>query len=460
MGAVDPMSADENKYPPLWPAYLAANVDKQIGPDKIDCRFMSGRIEDALKSFRPDVLAVSSVTPNYDYAIHHARAAKQRGIPVIIGGMHISSLPETLTKDMDVGCIGEGEETFVDLMNLYLDKGVFDPQDLSGIKGLVYRKDGTLLRTPDRHVIESIDQIPHPKRSIIGYGRRTYVYTARGCQYKCTFCICNRYWGKIRYASPQYILEEIEELVRNGVEVIKFSDENFIGNKERLAKIADMVISEGINKKVKFSCWARAQNVTPDVVRMLKAINVVSVKMGLESGSQRVLKAVKGNTTIEDSKRAINLLKDAGIQANGGFMIGFPDETKEEIMETYNFVKHSRLDFVDINTICPLPATEIWEYAERQGLVSAQMDWTRFHYKFTHNRDRDIVLSKTLTHEQLSRLHRKFGRLSTLKTAKALIKTPWRKEIPKMALGIMVEKIWKIGTPLKNRWIRKVHQAS
>ncbi len=449
MGAVDPVSTDDNLYAPLWPAYLAANAKRRIGLERFEFCFMKGPVEEALDSCKPDILAISSVTQNYNHAIHYARSAKNRGVAVLVGGMHISSLPECLSEDMDVGCIGEGEETFADLMALYLEKGFFDADGLSGIKGIIYREQGKLVRTTDRPVIEAVDQLPHPDRSIIGYGRRAYIYTARGCAYNCTFCICSRYWGKIRYVSPRYIMEEIELLLEKGVEVIRFSDENFVGNKQRLSEISGLIKSAGIDKRVKFSCWARAQNVTPDVVKMLKSMNVVSVKMGLESGSERILRLVKGNTTLADSKRAINLLKDAGIQTNGDFIIGFPDETEAEIMETYRFIKESRLDFVDINTICPLPGTEVWEEAERKGMVSASMDWGRLNYKFNYDSEKAMILSETLDYDSLSRIHRKFRRLRAAKMMRALLTTPWRKEIPGMAYRVLAEKVGK-----KQRQIR------
>jgi anaerobic magnesium-protoporphyrin IX monomethyl ester cyclase len=451
IGAGNPASVDDTLYAPLWPAYLAAHTERSLGPDALDFRFTAGRIQDALATCPADLIAISSVTQNYGYAIRIAHYAKSRGLPVIIGGMHISSLPESLSPDMDAGCIGEGEATFTDLMCVFLETGGLPPRTIQEVRGIVHHGDGSLVRTPARPAFSSVDEIPHPKRRLIGYGRRSYLYTARGCAYNCSFCSCHRYWGRVRYASPGYIMEEVEELVRHGARVIRFSDENFIADAERLGRIAELLSSGGYNRRIRFSCWARARNVTPETVRILKSMNVVSVKMGLESGSDRILKEAKGSASAADNTRAINLLKDAGIQTNGDFIVGFPDETADEMAQTYDFIKDSRLDFVDINSLCPLPATEIWEYARKRNLVSEDMDWSRLSYKFSHDGRRAIVLSESLSHAELCEIHAKFAKLRTRKTLKALLHTPWKDEIPGMAIRKLREKIGRVLSGLGPR---------
>lgn len=245
----------------------------------------------------------------------------------------------------------------------------------------------------------------------------------------------------MRYHSPEYVIEEIEELIRNGVKVIRFNDDNFVANKTRLTQIAEMMISRGFNRKVKYSCWCRANNVTPEVVRLLKTMNIVSVKMGLESGCDRTLQYLKGNVTVRDNLKAINLLKDAGIQVNGDFIIGAPDETEDEIMQTYDFIKMSRVDFVDINILSPLPGTMVWEYSVKKNLVSDDMDWSRLNFKFNDDESTAITLSETLSYKQLCRIYKKFRRLRFIKTLKALPVTPWLNELPGLAFKRFTEKI-------------------
>jgi radical SAM superfamily enzyme YgiQ (UPF0313 family) len=442
IGTIDSAAEVETRYRPLWPAFLSAYVRQHLGPDTFEFRYTDTRIAETIQEFRPHLVAISSITQNFHFAEEYARVAKSLNLPVLIGGMHITSLPQALTADMDVGCIGEGEITFLELMQLYLDRGGFPAEGLRNIHGVVFREGDELVQTPKREVIASLDSLPHAYRPITGYQRRSYVYTARGCAYDCVFCSCAKHWGRVRYVSASYVLEEIAELVAHGTRVIRLADENFSKNLERLNEISQLVIQNGFHKKVKFSCWCRANDVTPESVAALKAMNVVSVKMGLESASQRMLDYLKGEVSIDQNTRAINLLKDAGLQVNADFMIGAPDETLEDIEATYQFIKRSRIDLFDVNIFSPLPGTQVWEFAKKKGLVSDHMDdWRRCCFKFNPDPARAIVLSNVLTHADLVPVFQKFERLRALRTLTALPQSPWLSELPrfvyKRAAGMM-----------------------
>ena len=427
--AVNPVSEGQNRYRPLWPAYLAAQSDQDIGSNAVNYRYCQGDPADDIEQFNPDVLCVSSVTQNYNLAIDYARSAKRKGIPVVIGGMHASALPSSLAPEFDVACIGEGEITFVELMKLFLDERSFATSRMESIPGLAFKDNENISITPDRLPISSLDDIPNPRRSLIGYHRRDYMVTARGCVHNCIFCICSRYWGDIRYLSAARVVDEIVELVDNGVKIIRFNDDNFVANQDRLRQIAEGVRARNYNKRVRFSCWARADSITPEVVGLLKSMNVVAVVMGLESGSEKTLRYLKGNVSIEDNTRAIELLKDAGIQASGDFIIGVPGETHEDLRHTYEFIRKSWLDFVNINVFTPLPGTPVWEQAKKQRIVKDEMDWSCVNFKFTKDENRSIHMADQFTHQELYRVYRKFKRLSNYRNLKALIGTPWLDEL-------------------------------
>lgn len=434
--AGDPYKKIQERFYPLWPSYLASYVEKHIG--QFEFRYMSSlSIEKELKSFKPHLVAISSVSSNYNYAIKYSRIVKNYGLPVIIGGIHISSLPNNLTKDMDVGCIGEGGYTFVELICHYLNYGEFKSEGLGDIKGIVFRDNGRLKLTTSRPLCESLDELPHPKRSVIGYHRWDTMLTSCGCPYKCIFCSACRYWKNIRYASSEHVMEEIAELADNGVKVIKFYDELFISNKKRLMVIADSIVKNKFRRKLKFACWARSSSITPEVVEILKSMNIVAVAMGLESGCNRTLKYLKGeNVTVEINRHAVYLLNNAGIQANASFIIGSPDETEEEIMQTYNFIKRNRLDAVTVNPLIPFPGTPVWEYAAKKNLVFDDMDWDRI---FT------ISLSERLNNEKIAVILKKFYRLCLIKRLKALPKSPWLAEAPRYAILKLAWQVLKLG---------------
>ena len=436
----NPYSEVENRYHPLWPAYLAAYAEEKLGSGVVDFQFCRNNFEVHLDQYKPDIVAIGAVTQNYGYAVTYSKIAKERSIPVIIGGIHITSLPETLTEDMDVGCIGEGEETFCELLQHFIRFEKFDIEYLDNIDGIVFHKKGKLIKTPDRQPIQSLDEMPPPKRSMIGYQYRGYVYTARGCAYNCVFCICSRYWGKIRYVKPERVIEELKEYADNGTRVVRFADENFTGNVVRLKEIASLILSSGLNKRLKFSCWCRANTVTPEVVDILKSINVVSVKMGLESGSQRVLDYLKGGVKVEDNERAIRLFRKARIQVNGDFIIGAPDETLNEIRLTYDFIRKMPLNFVDINLFSAYPGTPIWEYALQKKLVSNDMDWELINIKLDQTGASSIILSEKLSYSQLYNEYKRFRKLRLYKSLMSLFNSPWLNEIPGIILKLLIGK--------------------
>ncbi len=440
VNASDPLSEFENRYPPLWPGYLAAYAKARHGGGRFDFRFASGRIDDELDAFQPDAVAIGSVSGSFGYAQQIARMAKERGAFVAVGGPHITVLPSCLTDDMDVGVIGEGEETFSELAGLLLENPRPSTGRLAGVKGIVHHRNGDLRTTPLRPPIPRLDDIPHPDRSLFGPQPDAYIISSRGCPYHCSFCASSRLWPRIRFNSAEYVVDEIAELIAQGSRIIRFNDDLFVANKKRLGRIADLMEERGLSGKVAFGCNCRANLVTEELVRLLKRLNVVSVTMGLESGSDRVLRFLKGDVTVEDNRRAIDLLKDGGVQANGFFIIGSPDETADEIMETYNFIRKSRIDFLDVFVLTPLPGTPVWDEAQRMNIVSDDMDWRRLNISFQYDRDHAVVMSQTLDREELDRLYRRFRRLRFYRILRALPRSPWLRHVPRVAGGMLAEK--------------------
>ncbi len=433
----DNLSGMQTRFHPLWPAYLAASVESHFGQETMEFRLASDDAHFEIALFKPHIVAIGAVSSQFNDAIDWARISKQYGLATIIGGIHISLMPQCLTKDMDVGCIGEGEETFCDLLVHFLKYGSFVPKHMADIKGIVYRDDGKLIRTSARSLIKPFDQIPHPKRALVGYQRHDYLLGSRGCPYKCAFCSGSVFWGKPRFASAAYILEEIKGLVLNGVKIIRFEDDSLTTNVVRLRKIKELITAQGLNQHVQFNCWARANEVTVEVVEYLKAMNVNFVWMGLESGCQRTLDYLKGNVTVDQNRRAVTLLSDAGIQTNGFFVIGSPYETEEEVLQTYKFIKESRLDFVTINILTPLPGTTCWDYWTEKNPIVDDMDWGQLFHMNTEF-STNIILSETLTYEKLKQIYKKFERLAQRKKLMAHLKKLRLSEFPRIASEMQI----------------------
>ena len=246
VNAIDPFVEAQNRYPALGLGYLVAMLRQQLGPNVL-CDLTEMDVEQRIKSFQPDILAISSVSQNYNIAKRYARPGKDGGLPVIIGGYHITEIPQTLDPNMDVGVIGEGEYTICDLALMYIEHRSFLKEKLAQIAGIIYWDGEEVVHTPHRDVVgktsRNLDEIPLPARDLMKIRPHANMLTSRGCPYTCEFCASTRFWPNIRYFSPEYMIDEIKHLIRDfGVQFITFHDDLFIANVKRLRELHELVL--------------------------------------------------------------------------------------------------------------------------------------------------------------------------------------------------------------------------
>lgn len=406
INAIDTTQKIETIHQPLGLGYLVSSLRKEFGFDHITFKIIDGNIEQEINKFKPDIIGITSVSQNYNRATHYAQIAKSYDLPVIMGGVHISALPSTVTDDMDVGIIGEGEETIVDLFNLFEEKGYFDKNYLEKINGIVFRRNNKIILTQKRNLIEPLDKIPMPARDLLTIKNSTYMFTSRGCCYKCTFCASSQFWDKIRFFSAEYVVNEIKHLVEKyKVEKIEFWDDLFIADEKRVRQIVELLKKEDLLSKISFNCNVRSNLVNEKIVSLLKKMNVTNVGMGLESGSPTTLNYLKGgNICIDDHIHAINILRKYGIRPHTSFIIGSPKESRRDILQTLEFIKENRLDSFDVYVLMPFPGTLVWSYAKKRNVVSEDMDWEKLNVNFNVSHDRAIILSENLTKDEIYKL--------------------------------------------------------
>lgn len=405
------LSYSENSGEHLGVLYLASSLKRHFSEKELEIKVTYSLTPSIINEFKPDIAGLSSVSQNYYVAQRYAQLCKRHGIAVIIGGVHISSLPHTLTKEMDIGVINEGEETICKLTKVFIEEKCFPKDSLKAIKGIVFYDGDNLIRTEPREQIKDLDTLPIPARELYYHPKRG-IFTSRGCPYDCTFCFSKPFWGKPRFFSAEYVIKEIMEIVEKfKVSKIAFYDDLFIANLPRFKKIVQYIREAGLHKKVAFSCDVRPNLVSDEMASLLKSMNVTNVFMGIESGNQRVLKYLKKQAcSVEQNYNAIKILKKHNIITDGGFIIGSPDETKEEIMDTLRFIRKSKIDHCSPLLLTPLPGTPIWELAQKRGLVSDYMDWNILREEFNEITDKHIILSETLSREELYDLYKKFKR--------------------------------------------------
>ncbi len=385
--ACDPARTDR-VFMPVGLAYLAAWTEKHL--PGVEVRLF--RDLPAALDWQPDLVGVSAVTPNFpEAAAMAARVRQHLDIPVVLGGPHITGLPRSLPDDFAAGVLGEGEQTFQDLVGLLIRSGRLAPEDLAGVAGLVFHGPQGPVLTARRPLVEPLDRIPFPKRDWPGVDQGPmWSFTSRGCPYRCRFCSTAEFWESYRMHSARYVVDELNMLIeRFDIHFHVVMDDLFAANLKRLAEISELVESD-LCRPLQLTASLRADLVTPEMCRLLRRIGVGFCQLGLESGSDRVLSWLKRRTTTAATNQAaLDLLTEHGIRAIGSFIIGAPMEDEEDLARTYDFVRRNlrsgRMMAFSFGPLVAFPGTEVWQEAQARGLVDERnLDWRSLDIDLRH----------------------------------------------------------------------------
>ena len=414
---------DVAEVPPMGLVYIATYLREHFGFENTKIIDINAEnVWNGIKRYKPDVIGISSMTITYSKAMELAKRIKQElDVPCLIGGAHISTLPSSLSDDFDFGIVGEGEQTMLELIQLYEKYGEFQKEKLKEIKGLAYHNNGKVNLTEKRDLILPLDKIPIPDMRFLNplyfsdkrifftdrIGRAANVLTARGCPYRCVFCSTSVLWQKVRYHSVEHICGEVNELIdKYKVNAIQIWDDIFTINKKRLRDIAEAFKKEGINEKVEFSCQPRVNLIDDEMCEILKEIGIVSVGFGFESGSDKILNYLKaGSATVEQAKSAVKICKKHGLKVFGSFMFGSPGETLDDIRQTLDlidFIGDNGVDLIWAFISTPFPATEFWAVAKSRGKVNDDnMDWDILSHSSVEN---PLLLDDSVDRDEFKRL--------------------------------------------------------
>lgn len=409
------------KFVPLGLGYLSSFAKQKI--PSIEIKIITSTDPRAVFKENPDLVGFSSASQSFGDTMALINETTCKKIPTLIGGAHISLLPESLPRTEAIGVVGEGEQTFVELLCLIEQKGCFYRKELGLIKGIVYwDENNRLVRTPSRTLIEPIDTIPMPDRELLNIKRGAMVHliSSRGCPFKCIFCASTRLYEKVRFFSADYVVNEVQFLIaRYKPILIRFYDDLFVASKFRLREIVKKITAEGIHKKALFSINATASLIDEETAKLLRKMNVYAVAMGLESGNEEILQYLKaGKATVEQNERAINILVQNNLNPTGSFIIGSPGEDKSKCEDTFRFIFRSKLSRSALYLLTPYPGTPLWDYALEKGLVSNDMDWAKLDINQRLDLSKRVIVSDCLSAGELERLFKKFDfykRISYLK---------------------------------------------
>ena len=366
-------------------------------------------VKETIESYSPDFIGITMLTGTYKSAENIGKIAKELNeeVVVVVGGTHPTILPEETIKNDYFNYVvrGEGEYTFLDLAN-----GV----RIDDIQGLTYINErGRIVNNPDREFVEDLDSLPFPSRDIylndtrnMDYG---YIMTGRGCPFECTFCASKKVWkGHVRFRSPENVVEEVKHVYdKYGTKFFYFVDDTFTLNKKRTKKICELLIESDLD--ITWICDTRVDTINEELLRLMKESGCVRVKIGVESGSDRILRMVRKKITKKQVRDSVSLIKKAGINLTIYLMIGFPTETEEEIQETLDFARELEPTYYSLSILAPYPGTEIYDDVIRSGVTLPNEHWEYFFHQ-----SKDMILTdnidKNLIEECLS-LNEKNGKV-------------------------------------------------
>ncbi|MBF0125761.1 MAG: B12-binding domain-containing radical SAM protein [Magnetococcales bacterium] len=336
------------------------------------------RLRDTLATEPPVVLGFGMMSDNRvaTYRAIEMVRLSHPDLPVVIGGVHATVMYQQLLTRYPhlIAVLGEGERTLPELVAT-LESG----QDLSGVTGIAFVRDGTVVTTPNRPLIEDLDALPFAKHALFFTPERTeaQIITSRGCPFRCSFCVLDVLsQRRVRHRKASRVVDEIETILTRFPQVTTFQilDDQFFMLKQHVLDFCAEIQRRGIHKRASFFCSGRVKPLDREMILAMEMANFENVILGLESGSREILKRCHKKITPEDVLRAVSLFADSTINVAILLVIGLPGETRETIMETVELCqqlqRHSYHHYSHkIQTAFVYPGAELHDIAKAAGMI-------------------------------------------------------------------------------------------
>lgn len=413
------VKASASVTPSLGLAYIASYLRAQGH----ECRIHDGMAEPialdqlATTACQYDVVGITVVTTYALRAIELVRAIKsQPSCPVVVvGGPHVSVLPESLLAfGADIAVVGEGEETMGELVECLAAGGGM--QRLRAIRGVGFYDEGKYHYTGNRPRIEPLDVLPLPARDLLPMHRYSSsiarataqpslpLLTSRGCPGVCSFCSKRTFGTDVRYFSVERIVEEFFLLRdRYGARDVAVFDDNFVADEEVAQAVSEGLRSRGFDRS--WSVESRVDGVNRSLLRTLRASGCSYIAYGIESGSQRILDRINKKITKEQIRETIAITKEAGLLIRGYFMLGFSSETAAEMEETIRFAMELDIALPSFTLMVPLPGTVEYRRAQESGTFDPEYYMKELVPEINFL-DKPIYVPEGMTAQTLLAIHR------------------------------------------------------
>ena len=337
-------------------------------------------IRNKIAGFAPDFVGITMMTANYkaDKIIAGIVRSINRDIKVVIGGAHPTLDPAGTIAEAEFDYLirGEGEFALLELV---------ENRNIESIKGLSYKKNGRVMHNEDRPFLKDLDLLPYPSRNSFLNDTRYldvgHIITGRGCPFSCAYCGSPALWHRTaRFRSVANVMGELEFLKKNYQStLIHFADDTFTLKKDRAKEICQQIIDRKLN--IGWLCDTRADCLDKELINLMKKAGCIRIKIGVESGSNRVLKAIHKGETKEKIRQAVDWIKEAGLPLTVYFMTGFPTETNEDLKETIEFARELEADYYSLSVLAPYYGTQLWKDLEKAGRTIDKEHWEYFYHQ-------------------------------------------------------------------------------
>jgi len=387
--------------PPIGLGYLAGTLrshEHQV--DILDCAIMEEsypQILSRIRAMNPDAIGITALSPYYNEMRKLARLLHTLQIPIILGGVHVSALPELSLRECgaDFVVIGEGELTTLELMDKWQDG---EPR--KHIKGTAYLENDQFKLNEPRELVPNLDKLPFPAWDLInpskyppfphGYMMNRHpvapILTTRGCPYSCSYCASTQFWGqKFRRRSAQNIGDEIEYLVNKfKVREIHIWDDNFTLIKKHVIEFCREILQRKLD--LTFACpnGIRIDSLNKELLTLMRRTGFYLLIFAIESGSQTILDMANKKMNLKVVPKMVKIAKKLGYIIPGFFIFGLPRETYTTARRTIQLAKNLPLDTATFFIAKPIPGSRLFDdWIQKNDLIRANYDW--FHFNETGN---------------------------------------------------------------------------
>ena len=371
-------------WPPAWAAYLAGALKDNGYPDVVFIDAMTNNLTDEqlterIKAAKPDIVGATAITPSIYKAERALEIAKQAapGCVTLLGGIHATFMYKQVLSEapwVDAIVRGEGEEILVETVKA-IEQGDFK-NSRKQIKGLAFidtTTDGQLIvATQAAATVKDLDAI-NPDWGILEWDKYNYIpmnsrvaipNMARGCPFTCSFCSQWKFWRDYRIRDPKKVVDEIETLFKTyDVRFFILADEEPTINRKKFIQFCDELIARGLPKDVLWGINTRVTDILRDeeYLPLYRRAGLIHVSLGTEAAAQMKLDRFNKETKVADNKKAIQLLREAGIVVEAQFIVGLENETAETLEETYRMAMDWKPDLANWSMYTPWPFTALFQ---------------------------------------------------------------------------------------------------